>query len=481
MVNLLAASLLFNTICFTMMQFIGHLHPVLVHLPIGILLLGAFLMIYQGKHSNQYDQIISLAFLLGSSSAVLACLTGWLLAQSGEYDEVILQKHQWIGIATAVIGWCAYLIEKYRKWIVTVLVAFLILAGHLGSTLTHGENYLFSTTQKEDTVVEKKYDTTKKSTPQIVVNGPDSISITRTNIYKEEIKPLLQTRCVSCHGSLKQKGGLRLDSESFIKKGGKNEIALVAGDLIKSKMYVYMLLPLEDEKHMPPKGKHQLSATEIAIIKKWIVNGASFEDKVDTIKNTHKEIKTDSVAKILLKEENKNIQPAKSIAKATTPSPVKNEVIEFFKNKNILVTPTGESTSFVMANFVNDIPFNNNDINDLKIIKDQLTALKLSNLPIRDKDMIIIADFKNITKLNLENTAITDASITYLKQLPKLAQLNLYGTNITDEGLKQLALYKNLSALYLWKTKVTQLGVENFMKIKPNVKIEVGNFKFQQK
>ena len=464
-----------------MMQFIGHLHPVIVHLPIGILLLGAFLMIYQGKNESKYDQIISLAFLLGSCSAVLACITGWLLGQSGEYDEAILQKHQWIGIVTAIIGWSCYLIEKYRKILVVLLVVMLILTGHFGSTLTHGENYLFGTTQKEDTVVEKKYDTTKKISATLVLNGQDSISITRTNFYKEEIKPLLQTRCVSCHGSLKQKGGLRLDSETFIKKGGKNEIALVAGDLLNSKMYVYMLLPLEDEKHMPPKGKHQLSETEITIIKKWILNGASFEDKVDTVKNTHKEIKTDSVAKIIPKKEDEGIQPIKYVAKAIMPSPVKNEIIEFFKNKNILVTPTGESASFVMANFVNDIPFNDNDIVDLKIIKEQITALKLSNLPIQDKDIKIIAEFKNITKLNLENTAITDASITYLKQLPKLAQLNLYGTNITDDGLKQLALYKNLSVLYLWKTKVTQPGVENFMKMKPHVKIEVGNFKFQEK
>ena len=246
-------------------------------------------------------------------------------------------------------------------------------------------------------------------------------------------------------------------------------------------MYTNMLLPLEDEKHMPPKGKHQLSATEIAIIKKWIVNGASFEDKVDTVKNTHKVIRTDSVAKMIPKKEDKGIQPATSIAKTIMPNPVKKEVFEFFKNKNVLITPTGENATYVMANFVNDIPFNNNDINDLKIIKEQLTVLKLSNLPIKDIDIKIIADFKNITKLNLENTAITDESITYLKQLPKLEQLNLYGTNITDESLKQLSLYKNLAVLYLWKTKVTQLGVESFMKIKPNVKVEIGNFKFQQK
>lgn len=464
-----------------MMQFIGHLHPIIVHLPIGILLLGVFLMMYQGKNESKYDQIISLAFLLGSCSAVLACITGWLLGQSGEYDEVILQKHQWVGIVTAIFGWSCYLIEKYRKLLVVLLVVLLILTGHFGSTLTHGENYLFSTNQKQDAVVEKKYDTTKKISATLVVNGQDSIRIVHSNIYKEEIKPLLQTRCVSCHGSLKQKGGLRLDSETFIKKGGKNGLVVVAGNLSKSILYANMLLPLDDEKHMPPKGKHQLSEIEIAIIKKWIAAGASFEDKVDTVKISNQAIKIDSANKQAFKNEIKISQTAKSEIKASLPKPLKKEVFEFFKNKNILITPAGENSSYLVANFVNALPFNSNDIAELKIIKEQLSTLKLSNLPIKDNDIKIISEFKNITKLNLENTAITDESITYLKQLPKLEQLNLYGTDITDEGLKQLSLYKNIAVLYLWKTKVTQLGVENFMKIKPNVKIEIGNFKFQQK
>ena len=69
----------------------------------------------------------------------------------------------------------------------------------------------------------------------------------------------------------------------------------------------------------------------------------------------------------------------------------------------------------------------------------------------------------------------------YLKDLPALEQLNLYGTNITDEGLKQLASFKNLSVIYLRKTKVTANGIEQFKKERPNITIEMGDFKFQKK
>lgn len=476
-INLLIASLLFISIPYTMMQFIGHFHPVIVHMPIGIMLLGGFLLFYQGPQLNKFDKVISLAFLVGSISATLACFTGWLLAQSGEFDSVLIQKHQWVGIATAAIGWTIYF-NKYKKVLAISLVVLIIITGHLGTTLTHGENYLFSS-NKEENIEQINIIVAKKN--ETVLKSKDSIKIVSYNVYKEEIKPILQVRCYNCHGPLKQKGGLRLDSESFIKKGGKEDIVLVVNNPLKSKMYTNLVLPMEDDKHMPPKGKHQLTNQEITTIKQWIANGASFEDKIDTITNSLKESTADSVHLMEINKVKAVGTKLLSVVKENMPIAINNATIELFKNKNIILTSLGEGSNFIVANFINAVPFNSEDIADLKLIKNQLSVLKLSNLPIKDSEIKIISNFKNITRLNLENTAITDESITYLNQLPKLEQLNLYGTNITDESLKQLSMYKNLSVLYFWKTKVTKAGIENFVKIKPNVKIEMGDFKFQKK
>jgi hypothetical protein len=446
-------------------------------MPIGIMLLGGFLLFYQGPQLNKFDKVISLAFLVGSISATLACFTGWLLAQSGEFDSVLIQKHQWVGIATAAIGWTIYF-NKYKKVLAISLVVLIIITGHLGTTLTHGENYLFSS-NKEENIEQINIIVAKKN--ETVLKSKDSIKIVSYNVYKEEIKPILQVRCYNCHGPLKQKGGLRLDSESFIKKGGKEDIVLVVNNPLKSKMYTNLVLPMEDDKHMPPKGKHQLTNQEITTIKQWIANGASFEDKIDTITNSLKESTADSVHLMEINKVKAVGTKLLSVVKENMPIAINNATIELFKNKNIILTSLGEGSNFIVANFINAVPFNSEDIADLKLIKNQLSVLKLSNLPIKDSDIKIISNFKNITRLNLENTAITDESITYLYQLPKLEQLNLYGTNITDESLKQLSMYKNLSVLYFWKTKVTKAGIENFVKIKPNVKIEMGDFKFQKK
>ena len=48
--------------------------------------------------------------------------------------------------------------------------------------------------------------------------------------YEREVKPILQARCYSCHGALKQESGLRLDTGTLIRKGGDSGPAAVAED-----------------------------------------------------------------------------------------------------------------------------------------------------------------------------------------------------------------------------------------------------------
>jgi uncharacterized membrane protein len=485
-----------------MLEFIGHLHPVIVHLPIGILLLGVLMMVYEYYSKVDLQLPISFAFLVGSISAVMACIAGWILSNSGEYDTLLVQKHQWTGISTAAIGLLAYLLKQYRKLLAILLTLLIIITGHFGGTLTHGENYLFNSNENSNTITTDTLETESKNITQTISNGRDSLTIETHNVYKEQIAPLLKLRCYNCHSAIKQKNGLRLDAAAYIKKGGKNGRILVAGNPFKSPLYANLLLPLDDEKHMPPKGKHQLSQNEILIIERWIKSGASFEDIIDTISNNelvknvvsrntiadkniidNPEKVNSEITETEKKEiENKNsIKSSVKITNLPNPAAISLAIIEGFKQENIILTNIAEGSNFVMANFVNVVPFNKSSLQTLRNINEQLVILKLTNLPINDNDIKIVADLKNIKKLNVENTLITDNGLAYLKQLTKLEQLNLYGTNISDEGIIQLTDLKNLSVLYLWKTKVTLNGIEQFKKINPKVTIEMGDFKFQKK
>lgn len=91
--------------------------------------------------------------------------------------------------------------------------------------------------------------------------------------YAKDIKPLLQDKCYSCHGALKQKGGLRLDAGSLIHKGGEHSI-LGDGDAAKS-VLLGRVLSEDPEERMPPKGK-RLSKEQTDLLRQWIQSGATF-------------------------------------------------------------------------------------------------------------------------------------------------------------------------------------------------------------
>ena len=95
----------------------------------------------------------------------------------------------------------------------------------------------------------------------------------RATDYQTDIVPLLKERCMSCHGSVKQKGGLRLDAGALIRKGGKHTV-IVPGDSGRSALIKHVLSTDEDER-MPPEGA-RLTAAQIDTLRQWIDGGALY-------------------------------------------------------------------------------------------------------------------------------------------------------------------------------------------------------------
>src|SRR5205807_2260871 len=85
--------------------------------------------------------------------------------------------------------------------------------------------------------------------------------------------PLLAARCYACHGALKQKSGLRLDTVELMKKGGDNGSAVVAGKVAESGLLARVSSTSADR--MPPRSEGEpIKPAEIALIKAWIEQGA---------------------------------------------------------------------------------------------------------------------------------------------------------------------------------------------------------------
>ena len=86
--------------------------------------------------------------------------------------------------------------------------------------------------------------------------------------YVTQIKPVLRDRCFACHGALKQKGGLRLDTAALAIKGGDSGAVIKPGDAAASALLQRVSASDESER-MPPEGE-PLRAEQIAALKQWI-------------------------------------------------------------------------------------------------------------------------------------------------------------------------------------------------------------------
>ena len=89
--------------------------------------------------------------------------------------------------------------------------------------------------------------------------------------FERDIKPILATRCLACHGAKKQSGGLRLDA-----KAPALRAAIVPGKAAQSRLY-QRVVAANDEERMPPVGE-RLSAAEIGLLKAWIDSGAQWPE-----------------------------------------------------------------------------------------------------------------------------------------------------------------------------------------------------------
>jgi len=94
--------------------------------------------------------------------------------------------------------------------------------------------------------------------------------------FARDVRPLLASRCVACHGAEKQEGGLRLDARTPALKGGDSGPVIEPGKAGSSRL-VHLVTGGEPETPMPPEGE-RLSAAEIALLRGWIDQGAPWPD-----------------------------------------------------------------------------------------------------------------------------------------------------------------------------------------------------------
>ena len=300
-------------------------------------------------------------------------------------------------------------------------------------------------------------------------------------VYKDIIAPILEAKCVSCHGAEKKKGKLQLhEFAAIMKGGGEGSTTVVAGKAAESLMLTRINLATDDDEHMPPSDEPQVTKEELALLKWWIETGASDTATVSAAKPT---AEVEPVLAVLL---GKGLPKAdtKAVTKVEKPKPkpltdaekkLVAEVTAKMQALNASLMPLAQDTEHLRLSVINAADkFGDKELALIAPVAAHIVWVDLARSQITDAAAETLAKLTNLQRLHLENTKITDAAIAKLGGLQALEYLNLYGTKTTDGGIAKLSSAKGLKKLFVWQTGVTHAGAKALEGQIPGLIVNVG-------
>ena len=429
--------------------FLGHLHPLVVHLPIGFLLLAMIfdLLSYRTKYAS-LKSAVPVTLFAGFISAIAACVFGYMLSLQGDYNEEIVSNHQYAGIALTIITGLLFFATTQKgksllhipgKMFSLLFMATVVLmayTGHQGGTLTHGSTYLTMETLTQE----------RRTKP---TNVDDAL------IFEDVVHPMLESRCGQCHQSGRLKGKLSIKTLASLLKGGKHGASITPGNLNESELFKRITLDPDNEAYMPTDGKPPLTKNEVAIIRWWIEKANAAEGKsIASFKD--KEIIKPRVAVYLGLSKTLPGDGADAVAQNINPDiplTIDTSIIQKLRNSGLTVRYMLQKP--VMLDIT--LPAGSDKKIDaiktnLLLVAKNILWLNLAGNGFTDKDLDFLQQLSNIEKLRLESNPVTDGICDQLVKLQHLEAVNLNETNITGAGIGKLQKNPAIKRIYSWGT-----------------------------
>jgi len=288
--------------------------------------------------------------------------------------------------------------------------------------------------------------------------------------FEKEVWPILEERCVECHkapyelnGELKKpKAGLRLDGAAYIMHGGDGGAVVVANHPSRSLLYQLVILPADDDDHMPPKGD-PLTHRQNEILRKWIAQGLDFGKWVGQTDGIEELTRKKKAGSTVFVPEHIKFYDKHSLGLKPLPEA---ELARVAEETGLMIRPIGIGSPLVEARVVTD-PFQIGDaeIGNLRPLAGHLAKLDLRNTGITERSLVEIATFSKLTELNLRGTKVGDAGLSKVSRLSALRTLNLCQTEVSDKGLGLLKKFKSLRQVFLWDSRVSPEGQRRIAKI----------------
>src|SRR6185436_19007897 len=153
--------------------------------------------------------------------------------------------------------------------------------------------------------------------------------------FKDDVYPLLERRCFECHQGKDAESGYRLDLREEILGQTNGQPLATPGEAAKSE--IIKRITATDKTRMPPKGNKRLSENEIALLRAWIDQGLSWDDKL--------------LPPLVMKSAHWSFQPitAPSIPPPTDwcMSPVDNFIVAAHRTRNLKPAPQSDRRTLI--------------------------------------------------------------------------------------------------------------------------------------
>jgi uncharacterized membrane protein len=418
------------------LQFFGRFHPLLVHLPIGLIVLLPLLEML-GLRRPALREAAGVVLQLALAAVLLAILFGVLLAYGSGESGTTVTRHLRGGVLLAIevllcVAVRRALLDGNRSGAYYGLLGAVLLTlawtAHQGGSLTYGGDYL-----------------TRYMPPALKrIVAPSAVSSHPNSFFAKHIYPVLDTKCVACHGTNKEQGGLRLDSYESLMAGGKDGAVVAPRNPDGSLLLKKVTLPPSDPHFMPAEGRVPLTPEEIARIRAWVLAGASAEVRTVPgifIAGDEEEAPRpvgDYSALLSEIQQMQQTQGAKLVPVSAKPS------------DGLILRTTDVASTFddaQLAKFARFAPF--------------IVEAELGRTAVTDDSISTLVQFKNLRALHLEGTAITGRNLGKLSSLSQLAYINLSATKVTTDALAPLKSMSSLRHLYLFNTPAEPASADN--------------------
>jgi len=446
-------------------RFLARQHPALVHLPIGFLLFAGLVAL--GRWWRKDDQpggVEQTALLLGGWGGVAAAAAGSWLMQMGGYPTDVMFWHRAFGliIPLAAAGILLFNLGGFPRPMVatswTLLVASIVMGGHMGGELTHGKAF---STEYAPGILKPVLGEAPSLDTRFDLSRPDS-----STVYEVLVAPILGAKCTSCHGEGRTKGGLDLTTPETIaahETDTEDDPLITWGASDASLLIQRVMLPVEHRRAMPPVPESApLSHADVELLTWWVNSESGFDGTIASADMPG------SIRTILQAYGMSEIKTGVFALNVTAPDTalVSNLTAAGLRLSRISVDQpffdlVCESASCLRAEGIDDLAPN-------------IISVDLAGTDLADANLAVLQRFPHLTSLDLSRTGINGRGLEVLSGLAYLARINLYGTQVDDALLDVLASFPALEAVYLWETDVTAEGVARLRDALPDTEINDG-------